>query len=113
MFLASLILAWPVFAGDYGLTGANSVAHLPVGKGKTATESIAIGAGDILGAVLAFLGILFLGLMIYGGVLWMTVPSNEKGVNKAKGIITAAVIGLIIVLSAYAITAYLGDVIAK
>ncbi|MFH0840404.1 MAG: hypothetical protein V1865_00245 [bacterium] len=111
--LAMFVFALPALADNYGLDTANSTAGLPPGKGSTATESIAIGAGNIMGAVLAFLGVIFLALMIYGGVLWMTVPSNEKGVKKAKMIISAAVIGLLIVLSAYAVTAYLGDVLAK
>lgn len=112
--LALFIFASPAMAAvNTGIDEANSVAGLPPGKGSTAAESIAMGVGDILGAVLAFLGVMFLALMIYGGILWMTVPANEKGVRKSKTIISAAVIGLIIVLSAYAITAYLGDVLAK
>jgi hypothetical protein len=38
----------------------------------------------------------------------MTAQGNEEQVGKAKNLITAAVIGLIIVVSAYAITAYIG-----
>lgn len=96
-----------------GLDTARTEAGLNPGKGGTASESIAMGAGSILGAILSFLGVIFLVMMIYGGVLWMTVPANEKGVSKAKGIITAAAIGLVIVLSAFAITAWLGDTITK
>lgn len=42
--------------------------------------------------------------MIIGGVMWMTASGNEQHVEKAKSLITNAVIGMIIVFSAYAIT---------
>lgn len=58
----------------------------------------------IINIVLSLLGIIFLALMIYGGFLWMTARGNETQVTKARDLITAAIIGLIIVLGAYAIT---------
>lgn len=64
--------------------------------------------GQVIGAILSFVGVLFLGLMIYAGVLWMTAQGNEQQVNKAKGMLTNAIIGIIIVFAAYAITAFLG-----
>ena len=69
--------------------------------------------GIVLGAALNFLGVIFLALMIYGGFLWMTATGNEEQVGKARKVITAAIIGLIIVASAYAITAFVGTNIVK
>lgn len=59
---------------------------------------------SIINTVISMLGIIFIALMIYGGYLWMTARGNEDQVEKSKKLITAAVIGLIIVLSAYAIS---------
>jgi len=67
--------------------------------------------GKIVGAGLAFIGIIFFILMIYGGFTWMMARGNEQEVEKAKDLIIAAVIGLIIVLAAYAITVYVGGVL--
>jgi len=64
--------------------------------------------GKVIGAILNFLGVIFLILMIYGGFMWMTAAGNEEQVGKAQKIITAAIIGLVIVASAYAITALVG-----
>jgi hypothetical protein len=58
--------------------------------------------------VLSFIGVLFLILMIYGGVTWMTSSGNQETIKKAQQIVGSAVLGLIIVLSAYAITLYMG-----
>lgn len=62
--------------------------------------------GAIIGTFLSFLGIIFLILIIYGGFTWMTSGGNEIKVLKAKKILTQAVVGLIIILSAYAITSF-------
>ena len=53
---------------------------------------------------LGFVGVVFLILMIVGGLMWMTAAGNDERVNKAKSLITNAVIGMVIVFSAYAIT---------
>ena len=60
--------------------------------------------GKVLNIATTFLGVIFLGLMIYAGYLWMLARGNEQEVERAKNIIIAAVIGLVVVLSAYAIT---------
>ena len=63
----------------------------------------------IIAAVLSFLGVIFLMLMVYGGFLWMNARGNEQQVTKAKDLITAAIIGLVIVLAAYAISYFIID----
>lgn len=68
--------------------------------------------GSIIKAVLAFMGVIFLILMIYGGFKWMMAKGNEQDVTAAKDIIRNAIIGLIVVLSAYAITTFIGIQIA-
>ena len=62
--------------------------------------------GAIIGTFLSLLGIIFLCLIIYGGFIWMTSGGNESKVLKAKNILTQATIGIIIILSAYAITQF-------
>jgi hypothetical protein len=66
-------------------------------------------AGQIIGVVLSFIGIIFLGLMIYGGIIWMTAQGNEQQVTKAKDLITSSIIGIVIVFAAYAITVFIGQ----
>ncbi|MFH1661845.1 MAG: MMCAP2_0565 family pilin-like conjugal transfer protein [Candidatus Falkowbacteria bacterium] len=71
------------------------------------------GIGEIVGAVigtfLSFLGIIFLILTIYGGFIWMTSGGNETKVLKAKETLRNAIIGLIIIVSAYAVTRFVFD----
>jgi len=66
---------------------------------------------SIIGTILSFVGVAFLILMIYGGILWMTSRGNATQIDKAKGILINGIIGLVIVIFAYAITAYIGNTI--
>jgi len=63
----------------------------------------------VIKVILSMLGIIFIILLIYAGLGWMTSGGNEEKVGKAKKTITAAIIGLVIVLSAYAITVFVID----
>jgi cbb3-type cytochrome oxidase subunit 3 len=64
--------------------------------------------GSVIGAILSFIGVLFFILMIYGGITWMTAAGNQQQIDKAKNLIISAVIGLIIVMAAYALTSFIG-----
>lgn len=64
-------------------------------------------------SVLAFVGVLFLILMIVGGLKWMTSLGNETEVKKAKTLITQGVIGVLIIFSAYAITYFIVSIISS
>ncbi len=68
---------------------------------------------SIIGTVLSFVGVAFLILMIYGGILWMTSQGNNDQIKKAKGILINGIIGLVIVIFAYAITAYIGNTLTN
>jgi len=59
-----------------------------------------------INTALSLLGVIFLILMIYAGYTWMTARGEEEKVTKAKETITRAIIGLIIVVAAYAISAF-------
>ncbi len=85
-------------AGDYGLSATADAAGLKTNK------SIPQLVGQIVGAGLSLLGLVFLGLMLYGGFRWMTARGDTKSVETAKDTITNAIIGLAIIVGAYAIT---------
>jgi magnesium-transporting ATPase (P-type) len=70
---------------------------------KEANKNFSAFIGTILGYLLTFLGVIFLCLVIYGGYIWMTARGNEQEVEKAKNILKNVIIGLIIILAAYAI----------
>ena len=81
--------------------GVNSFGSQVYGGGYTSPQQI---AALIIQAVLTFLGIIFIALIIYGGFLYMTAMGESEKVKKGKNVIIYSVIGLIIILTAYAIT---------
>lgn len=60
--------------------------------------------GQIINVALSFLGIFFLGLMLYGGFRWMNAQGDNEEVKKAKDIIRNAIIGLVVIVAAFAIS---------
>ncbi len=66
--------------------------------------SLSTTIGGIIKSVLGMLGVIFFVLTFYAGFLWMTASGNDEKIEKAKNIITAATIGLIIIIMSYSIT---------
>ena len=64
----------------------------------TETTPAAI-AGSIVAYLFAFLGVIFLVLAVYGGILWMTAAGNEEKATKGRTVITQAVVGLLVTLA--------------
>lgn len=62
--------------------------------------------GTIIALALSLLGIIFVVLIIVSGYQWMTAGGNEEAVKTARTRMVNAIIGLVIVLSAYIITAF-------
>ena len=61
----------------------------------------------VIQGALGLLGIIFLIIMVFAGYRWMTASGNEESVKTSKQMITRAIIGLIIILMAYAITYFI------
>jgi hypothetical protein len=77
-------------------------------------ETIVLEANDprsivsrVINIALGFLSIIAVSLIIFAGFLWMTSEGNEEKVSKAKRILKNALIGLIIVLSAWGIVSFI------
>ena len=96
-FLAGAALATDAL-DNYGLDAASGFGLGSRGLVET--------IGNIVKIFLGFLGILAVLLIAYGGFLWMTAAGDPDKVIKAKKVIIAAVIGLVIIFSAFAIASF-------
>ncbi|MDD5031569.1 MAG: hypothetical protein PHR36_00810 [Patescibacteria group bacterium] len=92
---------------------AGNAAKYETGKVESNDISIPSIAGGIIKIFLSILGVIFVALMLYGGYLWMTARGNQEMVTKSKELMTSAVIGLIIVIAAYAITYFVLYMMAR
>jgi len=86
--------------------GQESVLEVAEQAGVQETDLITI-IGRIINIFLGFLGVIFLVLMLYAGFLWMTAGGDETKITQAKNTIRNALIGLLIIASAWAITAFI------
>ena len=84
------------------LTGVQ-VIEQPLGLPAT---DIRLVVARIIRVALGLLGIVAVALMIYAGFLWMTAGGNESQIESAKKFLINTVIGLAIILSAYAIASF-------
>lgn len=100
-------------AGDRFNQGVNTAANEAgyISDNNNKDSNIPVDAVDYAGRVIeiffSVMGILFLFLMIYGGLIWMNARGQEQELTKAKSIIRNSIIGLIIVFSAYIITNFI------
>ncbi len=85
--------------------GATEFTIFPVDVGLS-TADLKQTVVSIIRWALGILGLVAVSFIIYGGFLWMTARGDEQRILKAKKVITSAVIGLIIVLLAWAIVTF-------
>ena len=72
----------------------------------TGETDLYAGISKIVAYILQFLGLIAVIIILYGGFIWMTSAGNEEKVSKAKSTITAGLIGLIIIILAWAISTF-------
>lgn len=63
--------------------------------------------GNIVKAVLGLFGVVATVIIVYGGVKWMTSEGDTNKIDSAKKLMIAGAIGMVLVVSGYAITTFL------
>ena len=104
-----LLIAMMAFI--FALTVTPALATLDVGLNYgtytgLGTKDIREGVMAIVNVLLGFLGIIAIIIILWGGFVWLTAGGNEEKVSEAKKIITAGIIGLIIIFVSYAIASF-------
>jgi len=87
--------------------GQQNVQLTAEAAGVGETTDLPVIIGRIINIFLGFLGIIFLVLMLYAGYMWMTAAGDPEKVKKAQLTIRNAIIGLVIIASAWAITSFI------
>ena len=109
-FLTALLLVAPstALAQSADPWGANALQNLNIG-----TKNIGDTIAGVINVVLSFLGILATGIILLGGFKWMTAGGNDEGVTEARKLIFSGIIGIAIILSAWAIAQFVIDNLGK
>jgi len=105
---ASVILgalaALPALAADLGGTVNTGLGYSSVvGWG---TRELRETIMQIVNIIMGFLGVLAVIIILLGGFKWMTAGGNEDKVAEAKKLIIAGIVGMAIIIGAYAIAAF-------
>jgi hypothetical protein len=110
---ALLVLPYFVFAQNATPTPASS--NIPAidklntvaSAGYNVNVSLPVIIGTVIRTALSILGVIFIIILIVSGFRWMTASGNEEKVTKASGAIKRGIIGLVIVISAWAFWVFL------
>lgn len=99
---AQALTADELFGGDD--TGAEFASTSGLGEANL-VDTIA----QIIRIALGFLGVIAVVIILLGGFKWMTAGGNDDKVKEAKKLIFSGIIGLVIIISAYAIASFVID----
>ena len=87
---------------DVGLTEVGGATGL-------GQQDLKATVGSIIKAALGFLGVVAIVIVLIGGFKYMVAGGSDEKVGDAKKWIISGIIGLAIILSAYAITSFVVD----
>lgn len=108
--VAPLALATPAFAQAEPTAFSIESVGSKLGLGGADLKTTVL---NIIQLLLGLMTLIAVALIIYAGFVWLTAAGNEENVEKAKRIISAAVVGLIIVLLAWAIVIFVARTTAN
>lgn len=103
----TFLLLWSLYvpmahAQDLGGSQLGDIAGRAGLKNAPLPEII----GNIIKVFIGALGIIFLLLTVYAGFLYLTARGDAKKVDEAKQTLQRGVIGMVIVIAAYAIASF-------
>jgi len=111
LFITALAFILPLSATLAQTSSPKSIAETVDGPtqvmlGQTGLNNFTLGQviAVVIQGALSLLGIIFLIIIVFAGYRWMTASGNEESIKKAQDMIKRAIIGLVIVIMAYAIT---------
>jgi hypothetical protein len=93
------------------LNGLNATAG-NAGLGTTAKNPADV-IGKALGVLMTVLGIIFLIIVVYGGITWMTAAGDPESVKKGRSMIIEGALGLAVTMAAYSLTYYVVDAVVN
>jgi uncharacterized membrane protein len=103
---AIIMTSLPVQADNSLVNSQVGMKEIGTAFGNSTPADIRATLAQIINVVLGFLGVIFLILAVYAGFMYMTAAGNEEKTKSALDMLRNAIIGLVIVLAAWAITRF-------
>ena len=112
-YLVSLAIVLAVSAIPMTMAHALTVNDLGTDQVQNGTTGINLGnkspmetATTLINTAMLFLGLIAVCIILMGGFKWMTAMGSEEKITEAKKLMSAGVVGIIIILSAWGITTW-------
>ena len=107
VFGGYIALAIPARAADTGPIDTESLGLSYGAETGLGTSDVRSTIAQIIRVAMGLLGIVAVVIILIGGFKWMTAGGTEDQVGEAKKWIFSGVIGLVIILSAYALASFI------
>jgi len=112
-----IIILFLCFAPLFAQAAQSDVVNQAMNQVQKATEQAELAdpvapqsiIADVIRRILSLTGALFMVLIVYGGYIYVTAHGEDEQVQKGTKIVTAAIIGIVVVLIAYSITMFIGS----
>lgn len=105
LLLAVFVLPNITFAAtDFG---GEMLESLAINAGYNTEHKITAIIGSILKVIISLFGIFALIILVYAGVLWMFSKGDPVKIQKAKKLIASGLVGMLIIISSYAIVSFI------
>ncbi len=101
------LLLMPVVASAQLNLGNQTLNNVSGNVGYNTGQQLPETIGNIIKVIIGLIGLIALVIFIAGGFLWMTAGGDEDQIKKAKSLMKNAVIGIAIVVLAYAATSFI------
>jgi uncharacterized membrane protein YidH (DUF202 family) len=105
----SLALLFVLFAPTIALGQVNWNQGMENFRNETGltNQDLTVVVGRIVQLLLSFLGLIAVVIIIIGGFQWMTSGGNEERIGAAKKLMGSGIIGLAIIVLAYAVASFI------
>ena len=100
LFIFGLVVPYFAMGAEAGFNKVGATA------GISSNSNLLSLVQTVISGALGVVGFIFFGMVLYGGLRWMTARGKEELKEKALNAIENAIIGLVIVIGAYAITTF-------
>lgn len=76
-------------------------------KTGVSQQSIPTLTGNIINIIFSLLGLIFLVLVVYSGIVWMTSRGDDDQIKSARDTLVRSAIGFFIIMAAYALVSFI------
>ena len=106
VFALALAVTMPLQANATSTIGVEDLGLSYGSQTGLGTADVRTTIAKIIRVAMSLLGIVAVVIVLIGGFKWMTAGGNDDQVGEAKKWIFSGVIGLVIILSAYALASF-------